>query len=152
MQNGKTETAANPTAGNPALDAAMKVSWKRTAIGYLEPIITEVPEWKGKVTPLYNDIIKAKKEGTLGIDAFAWNQNHNYLKQIRQLKKDVQRYPVLVNKCNQVEKDILENATDKGTGKITGRWGKEIQEITDSYNKSKANSADTDALKDAINK
>lgn len=151
-QNGKTETAANPTAGNPALDAAMKVSWKRTAIGYLEPIITEVPEWKGKVTPLYNDIIKAKKEGTLGIDAFAWNQNHNYLKQIRQLKKDVQRYPVLVNKCNQVEKDILENATDKGTGKITGRWGKEIQEITDSYNKSKANSADTDALKDAINK
>lgn len=152
-QNGKNETTATPTpaTGDPALDAAMKVQWKQTALGYLEPIIRDVPEWKAKVTPLYNNIIKARKEGSLGTDAFAWGQNLNYLKQIRRLRNDVQRYPVLVNKCNQVEKDILENATDKGAGVVTGRWGKEIQEITDSYNKSKANSG-TDAIKDAIKK
>ena len=152
-QNGNAETAATPTpaTGNPALDAAMKVQWKQTALGYLDPIIKGVPEWQAKVTPLYNNIIKAKKEGTLSTDALAWHMNYDYLTQIRGLKKDVQRYPVLVNKCNQVEKDILENATDQGAGMVTGRWGKEIQEITDSYNKSKANSG-TDALKDAINK
>lgn len=152
-QNGNAETTANPTpaTGNQALDAAMKVQWKQTALGYLDPIIKGVPEWQAKVTPLYNNIIKAKKEGTLSTDALAWHMNYNYLKQIRGLKKEVQRYPVLVNKCNQVEKDILENATDKGAGMVTGRWGKEIQEITDSYNKSKANSG-SDALKDAINK
>lgn len=153
-KNGKNENAAeapSQATGNPALDAAMKVSWKRTALSYLEPIIKDVPEWKAKVTPLYNNILTAKKEGSLGTDAFAWGQNYDYLKQIRRLRNDVQRYPILVNKCNQVEKDILENATDKGAGIVTRRWGKEIQEITDSYNKSKANSG-TDALKDAIKK
>lgn len=152
-KNGKNETTAAPTpaTGDPALDAAKKVQWKQTALSYIEPIIRDVPEWKAKVTPLYNNIITARKEGSLGTDAFAWGQNHDYLKQIRRLRNDVQRYPVLVNKCNQVEKDILENATDKGAGVVTRRWGKEIQEITDSYNKSKANSG-TDAIKDAINK
>lgn len=132
------------------LDAAMKVPWKKSALGYLDPIIKSVPEWKGKVAPLYDNIIRAKKEDELSTNAFTWHINYNYLTHIRTLRNEVQQYLILVEECNQVEKDILENATDKSTG-ITVKWNKEIQQITDSYNKSKANSG-TDAIKDAIKK
>lgn len=150
-QNGNAETTATPTpaTGNQALDAAMKVQWKRDALAYLQPIINNVPEWNDRVTPLYNAIVNAKKQSDLNTDAFTWHLNYNYLDQLRRLKQEAARYQEIVTSCNELEQDILKNAKSSGVKALHDRWHKRIGEITEVYNKSKNKSSAT-AIKDAI--
>lgn len=149
-QNGKNETTATvPASGNPAVDAAMKVQWKRDALAYLQPIINNVPEWNDRVTPLYNAIVNAKRQSDLSTDAFTWHLNYNYLTQLRRLKQETSRYQEIVTACNELEQDILKNAKSSGVKSLHDRWNKRIGEITEVYNKSKNKSSAT-AIKDAI--
>ena len=155
-QNGKNDAGeAQPAAtstGNAALDAAMKVEWKRTALSYLTPILNNVPQWKDRVEPLYNKILKAKRADELSTDAFVWNMNYNYLLNVRNLKAQVGKYPHLVTECNALENEILQQASRSGTS-THKRWGQRIGEITAIYDKAQTNAGNNaDAIKGAMNK
>lgn len=149
-QNGNAETAATPTpaTGNQALDAAMKVPWKRDALIQLSEIMENVPEWRGKVQPLYDNIIKTQKNGQLSTDALGWNMHYSYLKQIRGLQKQVSAYPHLVTECNHLEKQLLDS---NPSAEVNKKMYEGISRITEIYEKAKTNT-NAGAIKDAINK
>lgn len=151
-QNGKNETTATtsvaPATGNTALDAAMKVPWKRDALIQLSEIMENVPEWRGKVQPLYDNIIKTQKNGQLSTDALGWNMHYSYLKQIRGLRKQVSAYPHLVTECNHLEKQLLDS---NPSAEVNKKMYEGISRITEIYEKAKTNT-NAGAIKDAINK
>ncbi len=143
----KTDNIASvSSSGNAAVDAAMKVEWKRYCLEQLAPIFANVPEWRDKVQSLYDKIIKAKSSMGLDAEAIGWVQHYNRLMQVRSLKKQVSGQDVLVTECNALEREIL---AAEPSFELNRKVGKRIDEITALYEKSKNNAG---AIKDAIKK
>lgn len=143
----KTDNIASvSSSGNAAVDAAMKVEWKRYCLEQLAPIFANVPEWRDKVQSLHDKIIKAKSSMGLDAEAIGWVQHYNRLMQVRSLKKQVSGQDVLVTECNALEREIL---AAEPSFELNRKVGKRIDEITALYEKSKNNAG---AIKDAIKK